>query len=172
MVSAVLNTSVLLLNQNYEPLNICSVRRAICLLGGGKASLLENGRGELRTPSRAIPIPSVIRLEYMVRRPFLRQRLTRREVFLRDGYTCQYCAKPSRELTLDHVVPRHRGGAHTWENMVSACIPCNHRKAGRTPGEARMRLLKEPRAPRANPYVLFHHCQPQEGWRKFVPWLP
>ena len=172
MVSAVLNTAVLLLNLNYEPLNVCNVRRAIALLSGGKATLLENGRGELRSPSRSFPIPSVIRLEYLVRRPFLRQRLTRREVFFRDGNTCQYCGKPSRELTLDHVVPRHRGGAHTWENVATACILCNHRKAGRTPREAGMRLLKEPRAPRANPYVLFHHRPPHEEWRKFVPWLP
>ena len=172
MVSALLSSTVLLLNQNYEPLNICTVRRAVSLLGLGKATLLENGRGELRTPSRSIPIPSVIRLEYLVRRPFLRQRLSRREVFLRDGYACQYCGKSMNVLTLDHVVPRHRGGGHSWENMVTACVPCNHRKSGRTPKEAGMRLLKEPRSPRANPYVLFHHHQTQEEWRKFVPWLP
>ena len=110
MASAALGSTVLLLNQNYEPLNICSVRRAVSLLGRGKASLLENGRGELRTPSRVIPIPSVIRLEYLVRRPFLRQRLSRREVFLRDGYTCQYCGNGAHVLTLDHVMPRFRGG--------------------------------------------------------------
>ena len=172
MVSLILNSTVLLLNQNYEPLNICTVRRAVSLLGRGKATLLENGRGELRTPSRTIPIPSVIRLDYLVRRPFLRQRLSRREVFLRDGHACQYCGKSSVVLTLDHVVPRHQGGAHSWENMVAACVPCNHRKAGRTPREASMRLLKEPRPPRANPYALFHHRQTHEEWRKFVPWLP
>ena len=172
MASAALGSTVLLLNQNYEPLNICSVRRAVSLLGRGKASLLENGRGELRTPSQVFPIPSVIRLEYLVRRPFLRQRLSRREVFLRDGYTCQYCGKGAPALTLDHVMPRSRGGVHSWENMVTACMACNHRKAGRTPKEAQMRLLKEPRAPRANPYVLFHQRQTRDEWRKFVPWLP
>jgi 5-methylcytosine-specific restriction endonuclease McrA len=172
MVSALLSSTVLLLNQNYEPLNICTVRRAVSLLGLGKATLLENGRGELRTPSQSIPIPSVIRLEYLVRRPFLRLRLSRREVFLRDGYACQYCGKIVKVLTLDHVVPRHQGGGHSWENMVTACVACNHRKAGRTPKEAGMKLLKVPRPPRANPYVLFHHRETQEEWRKFVPWLP
>jgi 5-methylcytosine-specific restriction endonuclease McrA len=172
MASGALNLPVLLLNLNYEPLNVCDVRRALSLLGGGRASLLENGRGELRTPSRIVPIPSVIRLEHLVRRPFLRQRLSRREVFLRDANVCQYCGQVRRNLTLDHVVPRHRGGAHTWENVVAACVPCNHQKAGRTPKEAGMRLLRDPRAPRAHPYMLFHHRGTLEEWRKFVPWLP
>ena len=107
---------------------------------------------------------------YMVRRPLLQSRLSRREVFYRDRYTCQYCGQPSRHLTLDHIVPRHRGGGHMWENVVSACIPCNHRKAGRSPKEAGLRLLKEPRAPRPNPYGLFQRRPIREEWRKFIPW--
>ena len=123
-----ISSPVLVLNQNYEPLNICTVRRAVVLLGVGKAETLENAEGEISTASYAIPIPSVIRLMYLIRRPVLQRRLSRREIFLRDKFTCLYCGRETKQLTLDHVVPRYRGGAHTWENVVSACITCNHRK--------------------------------------------
>ena len=164
------SAAVLVVNQNYEPLNICDVRRAVVLLHRGKAELLLNGRGELRTTRTSVPIPSVIRLVYMVKRPFMKRRMARREVFMRDRYTCLYCGKQPRELTLDHVVPRYRGGPHSWENVVSACIPCNHRKADHTPAEAGMRLLREPKAPRANPYSLFQHRVVSDEWRPFLPW--
>ena len=160
-----------MLNQNYQPLNICNARRAISLLGRGKAELLENGRGNIRSISQVFPIPSVIRLIYMVKRPLMRRRLSRRAVFYRDGFSCQYCGKATKELTLDHIVPRSRHGPHVWENVVSACIPCNHRKAGLTLPEADMRLLKEPAAPRPNPYYLFRHRNILDEWRPFMPWL-
>ena len=115
-------SSVLVLNQNYEPLNVCNARRALVLVDGGKAEVLEHAFGDIRTPSRAIPRPSVIRLVYMIKRPRPRVRLTRREIFMRDGYTCQYCGLKSRDLTLDHVIPRHRGGPHSWENLVLSLI--------------------------------------------------
>jgi len=162
---------VLVLNQNYEPLSICGVRRAVVLLMRDKARLLENGRGELRTAGSAFPIPTVIRLVSMVRRPVFNRRMSRREVFLRDGYTCQYCGRQGRDLTLDHVMPRVRGGPHTWENVVAACVTCNHRKAGRTPKEAGMRLRREPQAPRLNPYAHFMHRQLPDEWRPYIPWL-
>ena len=92
-------------------------------------------------------------------------------MFLRDGYTCQYCGKQTKDLTIDHVMPRHRGGPHVWENVTSACIPCNHKKAGNTPKEARMTLMAEPRVPRPNPYIMFHHRAILDEWRKFLPWL-
>ena len=156
---------------NYEPLNICTVRRAVVMLWIGKAELVENGRGELRALELTIPVPSVIRIMRMVRKPLLRRKLSRREVFLRDRYTCQYCGRETRELTLDHVVPRYRGGEHSWTNVVSACIPCNHRKAGHTPAEASMRLLRAPAVPPANPYHVFLHYTPKmEEWSKFIPW--
>lgn len=161
---------VLVLNQNYQPLNVCTVRRAVVMLGGGRAELLENGRGEIRTPSRSIPIPSVIRLVYLIKRPVLQRRLSRKEVFQRDGYTCLYCGRETKHLTLDHVMPRFRGGPHTWENVVSACMACNHRKAGRTPQEASMTLSKEARPPRINPYAMFLHKPIDDGWLKFLPW--
>lgn len=166
-----INTPVLVLNQNYQPLNVCNARRAIILLGRGKAETLIDGQEHISTVSRRVSIPSVIRLVYMVKRPIARRRLSRRAVFYRDGFRCQYCGKQSKDLTLDHILPRSRKGPHEWENVVSACIPCNHRKAGQTPREANMRLLTKPAAPRPNPYYIFHHRRILDEWRQFMPWL-
>ena len=170
-VSSIIGAPVLVLNQNYQPLNVCTVRRAIVLLDVGKAELLQNGRGEVHTTAASFAIPSVIRLVYLIRRPLLQRRLSRREVFLRDNYTCLYCGRETRQLTLDHVIPRYRGGAHTWENVVSACISCNHRKAGRTPQEAGMQLPGEILPPKPNPYSIFAHGPIREEWLSFVPGL-
>ena len=167
----VINLPVLVLNQNYEPLNICNVRRAVVLLDRGKAEVLENGRGAIHSASFTLPLPSVIRLVYLIRRPRPQVRLTRREVFTRDKFTCQYCGKQTRELTLDHVTPRHRGGKHSWENLVSACKACNHRKAGRTPAEARMSLIRQPQPPRPRSYyyIFQHYLLTNSEWQKFLP---
>jgi len=163
--------AVLILNQNYEPLNVCGVRRALVLVLGRKAQALELGAGEYHSVSEAFAIPSVIRLLYLVKRPVLTPRLSRREIFWRDRFTCQYCGKQTRELTLDHVTPRVMNGQHTWENVVAACVPCNHRKAGRTPAQANMRLLNEPKPPKANPYYhLMHRSLPDE-WGAYLPWM-
>jgi 5-methylcytosine-specific restriction endonuclease McrA len=162
--------SVLVLNQNYEPLNVCNVRRAVILVLRGKAEIVETARGALHTASKAFPLPSVIRLFHLIRRPRPQVRLTRKEIFARDGWTCVYCGRQGKDLTLDHVVPRHRGGQHTWENLVSACKACNHHKAGRTPAEARMALHREPAVPRVSIYyTFFQYLQHQHEWRKFVP---
>ncbi|MBI2322440.1 MAG: HNH endonuclease [Chloroflexi bacterium] len=163
--------SVLVLNQNYEPLNVCDFRRAFVLVSRGKAEVLEHADGAtVRTPSRLVPLPSVIRLIYYIRRPQPKAKLTRRDVFQRDRWTCQYCGVRTRDLTLDHVVPRHRGGKHVWDNLVSACKLCNHRKGGRSPEQARMTLLRRPGEPRVTVYYLFaQHLRANEAWHKFVP---
>ena len=161
---------VLVLNLNYVPINVCTVRRAIVLLVKGKAELLDNHRGELRTVSAVIEAPSIIRLVYLVKRPFLPRKLSKKEVFLRDRFTCQYCGKKSQELTLDHVIPRRQNGSHSWNNVVAACAKCNLRKAGRTPVEASMKLVKEPRAPDPNPYLILQNRSILEEWRPYIPW--
>ncbi len=166
-----LTSAVLVLNQNYQPLNICNGRRAVLLIFRGKAELLANGRGEVRSVSGSVPCPSVIRLVYMVKRPLTRRRLSRRAVFYRDGFACQYCGAESVELTLDHVYPRSKGGPHVWENIVSCCIPCNRKKSRLTLREANMRLERKPTAPRPNPYYLFHHRRILDEWRPFMPWM-
>jgi 5-methylcytosine-specific restriction endonuclease McrA len=159
----------LVLNQNYEPLNVCSVRRAVVLVFRGKAEILEIGEEPLHGVGEArFDTPSVIRLQHFVRRPMPQPRLTRREIFARDGNHCQYCGRRS-ELTLDHVVPRHRGGPHTWENLVTACRSCNHRKGGRTPDEASMTLTRRPRRPSSHPAELFAlHLQRYQEWTPFI----
>ena len=170
-----IGSNVLVLNQNYEPLNVCTARRAFNLVDRGKAEVLEHGRGHLRSAQHHFALPSVIRLIYLIKRPRPQMRLSRREVFNRDSHMCQYCGRRGqRDLTLDHVVPRHRGGRHAWDNLVTACKGCNHRKAGRTPAEAKMHLMREPIQPRVNSYyVVYPYLNAQEGWRKFVPgWEP
>ena len=161
---------VLVLNLNYVPINICTVRRAIILLGKGKAEHLENHRGQLRTVSAVIDAPSIIRLAYLVKRPFLPRKLSKKEVFLRDRYTCQYCNNKTQDLTLDHVIPRRQNGSHSWNNVVAACTKCNLRKAGRTPVEANMTLGKEPRPPDPNPYQILQNRSILEEWQPYIPW--
>ena len=164
-----INLPVLVLNQSYEPLTICRARRAIVLLYHGKAEMLENGVGFIHTISDIFPLPSVIRLACMIRHPYRQKKLTRFEVFNRDRYTCQYCGKETRHLTLDHVLPRYRSGEHTWENVVSACVPCNRRKAGRTPPEAGMRLTHTPSRPKGNSFVIPHqYHQTRDEWQKYL----
>jgi 5-methylcytosine-specific restriction endonuclease McrA len=166
-----MNLPVLVLNQSCEPLALCRARRAVVLILEGKAEMMENGLGLVHTVHETLPLPSVIRLARMVRRPRHRRRMTRFEIFNRDKYTCQYCGVRSRELTLDHVVPRYRGGEHTWENVVSACAACNRRKAGRTPREANMKLIKPPAPPVNNhTYVVPHrYLDKREEWYKYLP---
>ncbi|TAK20977.1 MAG: HNH endonuclease [Chloroflexota bacterium] len=165
-----MNGPVLVLNQNYEPLNVCNQKRALVLLDRGKAEVLEHGMGTLRTTSTHFRVPSVIRLIYLIRRPRPKARLCRKEVFVRDGFTCQYCGVRGRDLTIDHVIPRHRGGRHTWENLVSACRACNHRKGGKTVDESRMQLLRSPFQPKVSTYYILHQYLHSNGdWRKFIP---
>ncbi|MFC1900890.1 HNH endonuclease [Chloroflexota bacterium] len=166
-----INNPVLVLNQSFEPLNICRVRRAVVLIYQNKAELLENGSGFIHSINHDFPIPSVIRLASMVRRPHrVDRKLTRLEIFKRDKYICQYCGKEVKQLTLDHVIPRFRSGQHTWENVVSACVSCNRRKAGRTPKEAGMKLINEPARPRFTGlfYVPVQHTNIRNEWQKYL----
>jgi 5-methylcytosine-specific restriction endonuclease McrA len=166
-----LTGGVLVLNATFEPLHIVSVRRAIILLLKEKAEVIEAAEAKIRSESLALDMPLVIRLVYYVRVPHrLLIPLTRRTILARDQYTCQYCgAQPVKgQLTLDHVVPRSRGGEHTWENVVAACIPCNQRKRDRVLQEAGMTLLVRPIAPRYAAVVLLGKMQSHEAWRKYV----
>lgn len=160
---------VLVLNANFEPLNICTTRRAIGLVLNGKANLVLNGRGVIRTVKRTYPKPSIIRLERMIKRPRPRIRLTKKEILRRDDFTCQYCGKNTPQLTVDHIVPRRLGGHHSWDNLVAACPACNHRKGGRTAEQAQMRLLHAPSEPPSSASYLFaRHIQNNEDWLPFV----
>jgi 5-methylcytosine-specific restriction endonuclease McrA len=160
---------VLVLNASFEPIHVCSTRRAIGLILTEKATLVMNGRGIIRTINQSFPRPSVIRLEKMIHRPKPHTLLNRREIFRRDNHTCQYCGKHSPTLTIDHVIPRHKGGSHNWDNVVAACASCNHHKGGKTPEEAGMHLLRIPREPSSSAvYIFGHHLQDNRDWEQFL----
>jgi 5-methylcytosine-specific restriction endonuclease McrA len=164
-----LNDPVLVLNANFEPLNVCTIRRAMGLIVGDKANLVLNGRGYIHTVTEAYPCPSIIRLQRMIKRPRPKVKLNKQEIFRRDHYTCQYCGQHSAHLTLDHVMPRHLGGAHSWENLVAACPACNHHKGGRTAAQANMRLLRQPKAPSASAlYIFGRYLNHHNEWVPFV----
>ncbi len=165
----ILQLPVLVLNTNYEPLNVSSVRRAMGLVLHDKAELVLNGRGVVRTPSDAFPCPSIIRLGRMVQRPRPRVKLTKREVFRRDEHTCQYCGKRTHQLTIDHVMPRRYGGGHSWGNVVAACAPCNRRKGGKVPSKARMHLRRIPFEPRPTASYRFgNYTAAHSNWQPFI----
>jgi 5-methylcytosine-specific restriction endonuclease McrA len=163
---------VLVLNQNYEPLNVCSLRRALLLVIGEKAEVLENNGGCVYSTNLVFDAPSVIRLYRLIRRPRPKVKLTRKEIFERDHYTCQYCGLQTGDLTVDHITPRSKGGEHTWTNVVAACRPCNHRKGDKTIQEARMKLVREPFEPRASVYYAIErrlNASLADSWVKFLP---
>lgn len=164
-----LGLPVLVLNANFEPLNVCNMRRAMGLILNGKAELIANGRGVIHTPTITYPRPSIIRLDRMIKRPRPQVRLSKREVFRRDEYTCQYCGKQVHSLTIDHIVPRHRGGRHTWHNVVAACPTCNRRKGGKTLTEAHMRLLRPPQQPRPTAVYLYgRYLTDNTDWHEYL----
>ena len=166
-----MNSAVLVLNASYEPLSIISVKRAIVLLLKEKAELVEAAERHLQSEHVRLPQPLVIRLVQYIRVPGrLALPLTRRFVLARDHYTCQYCsAQPGHNaLTIDHVIPRSRGGVKRWDNVVAACRTCNQRKGSRTPKEAHMQLLREPFRPRYIALALVGELQEHDAWRKYM----
>ena len=170
-IRQLINLPVLVLNQNYEPLNVTRARRAVVMVEMGKAELLENGVGVIRSARAALEIPSVIRLPRLVKRPRLERKMSRYEVFARDDFTCQYCGIRNHDVTLDHVLPRSRQGSHTWENVVCACGRCNRRKAGRTPQEAGMKLMRQPFRPvvKYGGFVPHRYRELNPAWHKYMP---
>jgi 5-methylcytosine-specific restriction endonuclease McrA len=161
-------TQVLVLNASYEPLNVCSVRRAHVLVFKGKAELIEELQQPLRSATDTFPWPHVIRLLQFVRVPrAVKRKISRRALFARDGHRCVYCGSGTR-LTLDHVVPRSRGGDSVWENVVTSCAPCNLRKGNRLLHEVEMRLHVTPRAPTPTLFVTLYAPRVPDGWEPYL----
>jgi len=160
---------VLVLNASYEPLNVCSVRRAVVLILKDKAELLEQGERTLHAESVTLPHPVVIRLVTYVRVPRDRakRRITRRAVFARDSWTCQYCGTTSH-LTVDHVITRSRGGPSDWENIVTSCAPCNRRKGNRTPGEVGIHPRRKPKAPAPTIFIRVAAPVVPVAWQQYL----
>ena len=142
-----LHRPVLVLNSSFEPINVCAARRAVVLVLKGVAAAEEHSSGHVHSARAAMKVPSVIRLLEYRRIPHQTRALSRKNILMRDRYTCQYCHRtmPSGELTLDHVIPRSRAGESAWENLVACCHQCNNRKGSRTPEEAGMKLSRQPR---------------------------
>jgi 5-methylcytosine-specific restriction endonuclease McrA len=195
-MSIALGHQVLVLNRLWQAVNLCSVRRALALLFEGHAQVVANtDSGEFKTydfqqwrdfssrnPSESnddvvrtvalrIRVPRVILLLFFDRLPRKEVKFTRHNIFERDRNTCQYCGRifDRRDLNLDHVIPRDRGGPTTWENIVCSCIPCNTRKANKTPAEAGMRLVRKPKRPKWRPFVQVSFGAPMhDSWKHFL----
>jgi len=161
---------VLVLNATYEPINVCTVRRAAVLLLKEKAEIVEKAGWNLHSEHTTLPRPMVIRLVTYVKVPrdTHRRKITRRAVFARDGWTCQYCGTRS-SLTVDHVIPRSKGGLSTWDNIVASCAPCNRRKGDFLPAQIDMHPRRRPDTP--NPNVFIHVASPTipAAWKQWLP---
>jgi 5-methylcytosine-specific restriction endonuclease McrA len=159
---------VLVLNASFEPLNVCTVRRAHVLVFKGKAEVLEQLQQPLRSASDTYPWPHVIRLLHYVRVPrSVKRKISRRALFARDGHRCVYCGSAGR-LTLDHVVPRSRGGDSVWENVVTSCSPCNLRKGNSLLEEAQMRMQVTPRVPTQALFVTLSAARIPDRWAPYL----
>lgn len=160
---------VLVLNATYEPINVCTVRRAIVLLLKEKAEVLEHASWELHSASLTVARPMVIRLVTFVRIPrdTHRRKITRRAVFARDDWTCQYCGSRTT-LTVDHVIPRSKGGSSSWENIVASCAPCNRRKGDALLRQVGMQLLRQPRTPKATVFIQVASPTIPTAWQQYL----
>ncbi|HNP17831.1 MAG TPA: HNH endonuclease [Fulvivirga sp.] len=163
-----MNRKVLVLNQDNSPISVCTIQRAFLLTFLNKSELVKPANGfKLHSVDQAFPMPAVIRLNRYVNVPYKGVTLTRQNVFKRDNLTCQYCGT-TKDLTLDHVIPRSKGGKTTWDNLTTACKRCNAKKGDETPEKANMKLKTKPFKP---PYILFlrdlsgFQC---EEWRPFL----
>lgn len=182
-----IDSPVLVLNRNYQPVNVTSVRRALVMLYIGAAHVMDDEYqlfdfdswaalsaeyGEtVGTVRQRIKVPRIVVLQVYDRVPVGRIRFSRHNIFARDNHVCQYCGKtfPRKQLNLDHVIPRSRGGRSNWENIVTSCVPCNFKKGGRTPEEANMKLLRRPKKPRWSELV--HPPRLRVRYREWLPFL-
>jgi 5-methylcytosine-specific restriction endonuclease McrA len=157
----------LVLNASYQPLCVVNVRRALVLALKGKAEILETNGAVFRSEALEIQAPSVVRLHYFVKVPYrARASLSRRAVFIRDSYQCQYCGRPAENV--DHVIPRSRGGTHSWDNVVASCRPCNSRKENRAPGDVGMRLRRAPKPPHESVWILVAADRIDPSWHAYL----
>ncbi|HYY44493.1 MAG TPA: HNH endonuclease [Actinomycetota bacterium] len=157
----------LVLNASYQPLCVVPVRRALVLALKGKAEVLHTNGATFRSETLHLQAPSVVRLNYFVKVPYRRRgSMSRRAVLIRDNFECQYCGRPAENV--DHVVPRSRGGAHTWDNVVASCRPCNSRKENRSPNDAGMRLRRQPEPPHESVWILVAVDRVDPVWTQYL----
>jgi len=169
MEKSIIHRSVLVLNQTYEPLHICDVRRAITLLLENKATMVKTTDHQfLRTVSFNYPIPTIIRIQRYVHVRHWEAVLNKVNIFRRDGFICQYCGAKGVPLTVDHIIPKSHGGIDSWTNLVTACIPCNNRKGDRTLEESGMKLRKKPLKPHKLHTLQRFLESPVDEWRPYL----
>ena len=165
---------VLLLNATYEPLRVITWKRAVSLLTLGKVEVLETYEREVRSVTLALRLPAVVRLLHLVRFRNHTIRFSRQNIYTRDKFQCQYCGRKmdSCELTYDHVIPKSMGGRTAWENIVTCCLPCNKKKGGRTPKQARMHLIRQAKRPSWHPMMMItlRIAQTPDPWRDYLFW--
>ena len=164
-----LSRNVLVLNQNFEPLSVCTVKRAIIMVYLHRAEIIETLDGQrVRSVSTSLAVPSVVRLGAYIRVPHKRIMLSRKNIIKRDGAICQYCGLKITPMTVDHVIPKNMGGKDTWENLVAACSVCNNRKGQRTPEQAGMRLLRTPRRPNHITFIRQFIGVKDTSWKRYL----
>jgi 5-methylcytosine-specific restriction endonuclease McrA len=167
-----LQKPVLVLNASYEPINVCAARRALVLVLKGVATAEEHASYHVHSTRQTLKLPSVIRLIEYRRIPLQTRALSRKNILMRDRYTCQYCGKcpPAVDLTLDHVIPRSRAGETSWENLVACCHQCNNRKGNRTPEEAGLKLHRQPRpfSLHTSRHLMRLLGKSDDQWRKYL----
>lgn len=164
-----LKAQVLVLNQNYEPMSITNAKKAIILIFLGKAEIIENHNNLMvRSINLSLPLPSIVRLTRYISVPRKRIVLSRKNIIKRDNHQCQYCGTTIGPVTVDHIIPKDRGGEDTWENLVCACTKCNNKKRNRTPEEAKMILLKKPQKPSHIFFIRYFIGKLDKSWKPYL----
>jgi 5-methylcytosine-specific restriction endonuclease McrA len=168
-----MNHEVLVLNSDFEPLNVCHMRRALVMVYLGKADVLHaHDDAPLPTIEGPMVSPSVVKLRHHVRRPLPELKLSRRTVFARDDFMCQYCGTVAKDLTIDHVVPKRHGGKTAWDNVVCSCRKCNMKKGDKYLNQTGMKLMTQPRRPKYIPYISltkYLSGRKNDIWRDYLP---
>jgi 5-methylcytosine-specific restriction endonuclease McrA len=167
-----MSQEVLVLNSDYEPLNVCNLRRAVAMVFLGKVDVLHTNHRIIHTLSGSFDSPSVVRLRRHIRRPLPELRLSRRSIFARDNYTCQYCGHTSKELTVDHIVPKRLGGPTSWDNLVCCCRRCNTKKGDKSLSHVGFTLKRQPKRPKYVPFISlskYIEGTRNETWRDYLP---
>jgi 5-methylcytosine-specific restriction endonuclease McrA len=165
---SLLNRAVLVLNSSYAPMTITTSKRAICLFFLDKVDVIETYTDLIHSPSKILPLPSIVKLKDYINYNSMNVVLSRKNILLRDKHQCQYCANKSNPLTIDHIIPKERGGSESWDNLVTACQKCNRKKGNRTPEEANMPLLKYPQKPNRIHYFQHFIQESQSSWKPYL----